>query len=228
MPFFFLALLLLNFSLVNFSLAHAESAAAPAASEVKTTSVTRVVGEVVPTSGARVVTSREVRINDAISQVLALEAKKRIMKVDDPLFPALVLRVLDEWTVYLEAIEIGSAAADKSEIARLTKAVTDSWKGVGDWDKLEASSSEIRDIIERKLMAQSLEKLKGDASLVNVTDAEAFQYYKKNRLRFGNLPFENFKDNIKTALVKSQTERRLSEWRAVLRRKYRVRNFVGA
>lgn len=203
--------------------------------DLKMTLVTRVVGE----AGPRVVTSREVRINEAIAQVLqmtsgasssmtASKVKMKVLGVDDPAFPAQVLKVLDEWTVFLEATEIGSKTADKNEVARLVKVVSDHWKGAGDWEKLEVSTTEIREVIERKLAAQSLEKLKGDASLVNITDAEALQYYKKNRLRFGNLPFEDFKDNIKAALVRSQTERRLAEWRSVLRRKYRVRNFVGA
>jgi hypothetical protein len=251
MPFFFLFCLILT----NSSLGSAQvdpavpppakpaapSAPAPAtkASDVKTpivkmTSVTKVVGE----AGPRVVTSREVRINEAISQVLlgpvgdgearVRPAKSKVLAVDDPTFPAQVLKVLDEWTVYLEATEIGSKSADKAEVNRLVKVVTETWKGAQDWEKLEASIGEIRDVIDRKLAAQSLERLKGDASLVNVSDAEALQYYKKNRLRFGNLPFENFKDNIKAALIRTQTERRLIEWRAVLRRKYRVRTFVGA
>ncbi len=209
----------------------------PPSKEGKSISVTRVVGE----AGPRIVTSREVRMNEAIGQVLTpplaasvgadtkpVELKKRILDMEDPAFPAQVLKVLDEWTVFLEATVIGSKLADKSEVARLTKLVTDYWKGFSDWDRLEVSPSEIKEIIERKLAAQSLEHLKGDSSLVNVSDTEALQYFKKNRLRFGNLPFENFKDGIKAALIRSQTERRLTEWRAVLRKKYRVRNFVGA
>lgn len=211
--------------------APAASAAATATAPAKTVSVTRVVGE----AGPRIITSREVRINEAIGQALfapnakaAGETKRRVLGADDPAFPAQVLRVLDEWTVFLEATEIGSKPADKTEALKLVKVVIDFWKGVADWDRLEASPQEIREIVDRKLAAQSLEQLKGDASLVNVSDAEALQYFKKNRLRFGNLPFENFKDNIKSVLVRSQTERRLTEWRSVLRRKYRVRNFVGA
>lgn len=209
----------------------------PPSKEGKSVSVTRVVGE----AGPRIVTSREVRMNEAIAQVLnpplaagvgadakPVETKKRILDVDDPAFPAQVLKVLDEWTVFLEATVIGSKLADRNEVTRLTKAVSDYWKGYGDWERLEVSLNEIKEIVERKLAAQSLEHLKGDASLVNVSDAEALQYFKKNRLRFGNLPFENFKDGIKAALIRSQTERRLTEWRAVLRKKYRVRNFVGA
>lgn len=198
---------------------------APAKSEPKTETVTRVVGE----AGPRIVTSREVRMNEAIGQVLqGAPSLKRVLSAADPNFPNQVLRVLDEWTVFLEAGEIGSKATDKAEIQRLAKAVSEGWKSNPDWEKIEPSVNEIREIVERKLVAQNLERLKSDASLVNVTDAEALQYYKKNRLRFGNMPFENFKDNIKSALVRSQTERRLFEWRSVLRRKYRVRNFVGA
>lgn len=194
-------------------------------SESKTETVTRVVGEV----GPRIVTSREVRLNEAIGQVFqGAPTLKRVLSASDPNFPNQVLRVLDEWTVYLEAGELSSKATDKAEIQRLAKAVTEGWKSNSEWDKIEPSVNEIREIVERKLVAQNLERLKSDASTVNVTDAEALQYYKKNRLRFGNMPFENFKDNIKSALVRSQTERRLFEWRSVLRRKYRVRNFVGA
>jgi hypothetical protein len=241
MPFFFLCLMNLGLALAVTAAFGADSGAAdvavkptaiplPKVLDVKSVSVTRAVGEV----GPRIVTSREVRMNEAISQIVNPPAvdvagtKKRIIAIDDPAFPAQVLKVLDEWTVFLEANVIGSKTADKAEAARLAKLVLDAWKGFPDWERLEASPNEIRDIIERKLAAQSLEHLKGDASLVNVSDAEALQYFKKNRLRFGNLPFENFKDGIKQALIRSQTERRLTEWRAVLRKKYRVRNFVGA
>lgn len=202
--------------------------ASPAVAAPKVTSVTRVVGE----AGDRVVTSREVRLNQAIAQALGSSSAqvkdKKILGLEDPNFPSEVLKVLDEWTVYLESLEVGTKLVDSSEVARLSRSVTEFWKNESAWERLEGSSSEIREILERKLAAQSLEKLKGDTSLVTITDAEALQYYKKNRLRFGNLPFENFKDNIKSALIKNQTERRLNEWRSVLRRKYRVRNFVGA
>lgn len=198
---------------------------APKTEASKAETVTRVVGEV----GPRIVTSREVRMNEAIGQVLqGSDMLKRVLTASDPSFPNQVLRVLDEWTVFLEAGEIGSRGTDAAEIQRLAKAVADAWKANSEWDKIEPSAVEIREIVERKLVAQNLERLKSNASLVNVTDAEALQYYKKNRLRFGNMPFENFKDNIKSALIRSQTERRLFEWRSVLRRKYRVRNFVGA
>lgn len=189
--------------------------------------VTRVVGEV----GPRVVTSREVAMSEAIAQVLSglpLGKDKSVIKPADPTFAGQVVRVLDEWTVFLEAADIDARNADKAEVAKWQKSVQEQWKGVPSWEKLEPSSAEVKEAIERKLVAQAFERLKVDASLVNISDQEAQQYYKKNRLRFGGLPYENFKDNIKAALAKSQTERRLLEWRAVLRRKYRVRNYLGA
>lgn len=189
--------------------------------------VTRVVGEV----GHRVVTSREVAINDAIAQVLSglpLGSDKAVIKPLDATFAGQVIRVLDEWTVFFEAVDIDARNADKVDVAKWQRAVQEQWKGVASWEKLEASAAEIKEIIEHKLVAQGFERLKVDASLVSISDQEALQYYKKNRLRFGGLPFENFKDNIKAALAKGQTERRLVEWRTVLRRKYRVRNYLGA
>jgi hypothetical protein len=201
-------------------------------------SISRAVGEV----GSHLVTSREVRINEAVAYVLSAQAnqpiaigafkKQRLIALSDPAFPSQVLKVLDEWTVFLEAGAIGEVGRDTAsngvEVSRLAKLAMEGWKGNSDWELLAPTLVEVRGIIERKLAAQALERLKSDTALVHITDAEALQYYKKNRLRFGNMPFENFKDNIKAALAKGQTERRLFEWRSVLRRKYRVRNFLGA
>lgn len=190
-------------------------------------SVTKAVGEV----GEQVITSREVRINDAIDQ--ALTQKKpvpegfRILTGQENAFPAEVSRVLDEWIIYLEAKSFSNALASRADVVKGVKAVQDLWGRHADWTELEVSPEEIRSTVERKLMAQQFENLKSDSSLVPVSDAEALAYYKKNRLRFGSLPFESFKENIKSLLIKQQTEKRLAEWREVLRRKYKVRNFIA-
>ncbi len=244
------AILLASFFIFSDGIAQEPSAAqAQQSAPDRTVSITKVVGE----AGGKIVTSREVRINQAIGISLAKSALRgemdsagsigqnaaasttanfkgglRISAATDAGFPQLVLKVLDEWTVFLEAGEIGTKAAEKTEVARLAKIVNEAWRGHADWESIEPSAQEVRDIIERKLVAQALEKLKSEASMVSVSDEEALQYYKKNRLRFGNMPFENFRENIKAALLKAQMERRMLEWRSVLRRKYRVRNFVGA
>ncbi|MES2854262.1 MAG: hypothetical protein V4692_00285 [Bdellovibrionota bacterium] len=95
------------------------------------------------------------------------------------------------------------------------------------WQKLEVSSEELRSMISRKLMASSFSRLKTDPQLSPISDDEALSYYRKNRLRFGSLPFSSFKENIKSFLIKTQTEKRMNEWHEVLRRKFKVRNFIS-
>lgn len=189
--------------------------------------LSRAVGEV----GERVVTSREVRLNDAVEQVItkkpSIPEGFRLLSGQEKSFPGEVARVLDEWVVYLEAKTLSSQSIAKSEVAATIKSVQDFWHGKPGWQELETDADELRDIVERKLTAKSFEKLKSDPNLAPISDDDALAYYRKNRLRFGSLPFSSFKDNIKAFLIKSQTERRLTEWRDVLRRKYKVRNFIA-
>lgn len=198
---------------------------APAQPEI--VSVTRVVGEV----GSRFVTSREVRIGDAVEQ--AIGAKEpgpggpKVISAQEKTFPSEVGRALDEWIVFLEAKSFSASPPSRADVTRNMKNVEDFWKGKAEWSELEVSQDELRDVVERKLIAREFERLKGDSSLVPVSDADALAYFKKNRLRFGSLPFATFKDNIKAFLIKQQTERRLAEWHEVLRRKYKVRNFIA-
>ncbi len=204
----------------------AKTEAAPA-KPTSLTLLTRAVGEV----SDRIVTSREVRINDAIEQALTEKAASpegfRLLTGQEKAFPGEVSRVLDEWIVFLEAKTLSSQGASKADVNAGVKAVQDLWGGKSTWLELEVSADEIKDIIERKLVSKNFEKLKSDPQLAPVSDDDALAYYRKNRLRFGSLPFSSFKDNIKTFLVKQQTERRLAEWREVLRRKYKVRNFIA-
>lgn len=191
-------------------------------------SVTRVVGEV---GEHRVVTSREVRLNDAIEQVMAEKAgepgQTQILTGFDKTFATHVAQVLDEWVVYLEANSLSNQFAAKSEVARWYGVVQEKLGSLPAWKAMEPAEKEVRDIIERKLIAKDFQRLKSDPSLAPISDEEALSYYKKNRLRFGSLPFSSFKDNIKSFLVKQQTERRLKEWHEVLWRKYKVRNFIA-
>lgn len=203
------------------------SAAAVSTGPPSVSVITRAVGEV----SDRVVTSREVRINDAIEEALSDWQQSpegpRILSGQEKTFPAEVGRVLDEWVVYLEAKSLAPQTISKSDIGFNVKRVQEFWAGKALWHELEISPDEIRDIVERKLVAKAFEKLKNDPHLAPVSDDDALEYYRKNRLRFGTLPFSSFKDNIKAFLVKNQTERRLAEWREVLRRKYKVRNLIA-
>lgn len=189
-------------------------------------SVTRIVGEV----GERFLTSREVQILDAVHQALdknESHSARRILSGQEKTFPAEVSRALDEWVVYLEARSFSSTPPAKTAVAEAEQTVQAVWGAKPEWLNLEVGGDELRDTVERILVATAFERLKTDAALVPVSDEDALQYYKKNRLRFGSLPFSAFKDNIKDFLIKQQTEKRLSEWHEVLRRKYKVRNFIA-
>lgn len=191
------------------------------------TLISRAVGEV----GEHVVTSREVRINDAIEQAITRKPPVpegfRVLDGKEKSFPGEVGKVLDEWVVYLEANSLATQPAVRSDLAATIKAIQEFWAGKRAWQELEVSNEELKEFVDRKLFAKDFEKLKSDPQLAPVTDEDALSYYRKNRLRFGSLPFSSFKDNIKSFLVKQQTERRIAEWREVLRKKYKVRNFIA-
>jgi hypothetical protein len=187
-------------------------------------SVTRVVGQV----DNRFITSREVRINDAVDQAFAAKAEgSRILSGTEQTFPNNVSKVLDEWVIDLEAVSFSAVPPSNSELSLAIKSVNDYWGSKLAWRELEVANEELRKMVERKLMARDFEKLRGDVALVPISDSDAQSYYQKNRLRFGTLPFSSFKDNIKTFLAKQQIESRLSEWHEVLRRMYKVRNFIA-
>jgi hypothetical protein len=191
-------------------------------------SITKVVGEV----DNQYVTSREVKINSAIDQAINQKPSSaddgyKILTGAERSFPSEVGRVLDEWAVFFEARSLGSTAVQKSDVAKAIGVVQERWSGSQAWHDLEVGTEELRKAVEMKLAAQNFQKLKSDPALSPVSDDEALSYYKKNRLRFGSLPFSSFQDNIKAFLVKSQVEKRLIEWHDVLRRKYKTRNFIS-
>jgi hypothetical protein len=210
---------------------------APATAEKKPsmTLLSRIVGEV----GEHTVTSREVRINDAVERALTdLSPSKAqesggsagvnsILSGGEKRFPAEVGRVLDEWVVYLEARSLTAQPANKGDVVTAIKGIQEFWSGKNTWQDLEVSNEELREMVERKIISKGFVKLKNDPNLAPISDDEALAYYRKNRLRFGSLPFSSFKDSIKAFLTKSQTERRLAEWRELLRRKYKVRNLIA-
>lgn len=197
--------------------------AKPARAELRV--FTKVVGEI----DGRTVTSREVKINDAIEQALSQKSSFgdgfRVLKESDkgPLAAA-IGRVLDEWMIYLEARSMSAQAVPKQDVSSALKVVQDLWSEQPDWQELEVSPDELKDAIERKIAAKNFEKIKSDPSLVLITDDEALAYFRKNRQRFGAALFSTHKEKIKAFLLKRQVDERLAEWKDLLRKKYKVRN----
>lgn len=132
--------------------------------------------------------------------------------------------LLLEHTVAKEAESFSVAQVERDAIRKNTKDFLAAVAGFSEWKKLEASEGETEKMIERKMRAQSFLKFKTESAGVIVTEEDAKAYYEKNRMKFGNMPFSQFKDSIKEVLTKQILEDRLKEWFEVLRRKYRVRN----
>lgn len=198
-------------------------------------SLTRVVGEIerpMERSIERtIVTSREVQINDAIEQAVygrpLGQTQIRVLQGTEKSFAKDVQTVLREWVIYLEAKSFESGDVSHADLQKALRAVQDNVSHLPAWQGLEPSTAEVNDILERKLISKKFLRLKTDSAQVPISDAEAMAYFKKNRLRFGNMPFTSFRENIKTFLIKQQMDRRLHEWLDVLERKYKVRNFIA-
>ena len=142
-------------------------------------------------------------------------------------FPGAVTQVLESWMVYLEAKALANQELSKTEVSRGVGLVQEKWSGHPAWLALEVGQDELKQVVERQLIVRAFEKLRNDPQLSPISDDDALLFYKKNRLRFGSLPFSSFKDNIKAYLIKQQTEKRLADWHENLRRKYKVRNFIS-
>ena len=186
------------------------------------TSVGQVVGHTV--------TSREVEINFLAEQSLYPSRRgrvKKMPKIKTREFTREVTAVLLEWVVYLEAKSFGASRVSPSELKQMESNLKIRLKSSGSWKRLGVSSKELQSMLKRKKIAKRFIQFKADSSVVPITDGEATRYFEENRVKFGNLPFENFKDKIKAFLGRQQVDQRLKDWFEVLQSKYKVRNYLA-
>ncbi len=189
------------------------------------TTVTQVVGQ----AGDRIVTSREVQLNYFAETALFPDEKsKKDLKlvINDRDFSREVTHVLIEWIVYKEADIFNAANVPEDDVVKsisVIKSASSAPEVKTYWDNLAISPQELREAVKRKLVAKKFIQFKTRASIVPVTDAEALQYFQKNRIRFGNAPFAQFKDSIKSLLAQEQANTRIRDWFELLQKKYRVR-----
>lgn len=178
----------------------------------------------------RAVTSREVQIQNLLNAALYdKEPEKRLKKLnlDSRAFGRAVQETLLETVISLEAqnfnvIQI-SEEERKNAVARAQKVLKNSKV----WKDLQVSPSELDVAVGKKIQAKRFVQFRAQSSVLPITDSEAQKYYNENRLKFGDLPFENFKENIKSYLSRTQVERRLKDWYDVLLNKYQVKNLVA-
>jgi hypothetical protein len=187
------------------------------------------VSESVGQAGEYVITSREVQISSAIEDVLFSE--KPItgiieVRTEQPGYRNAVANVLLEVVVALEAENFNVGTVATEDLLRALAKVEKNLTGKPYWVRLEVTTNELQKFTSRKLVAKSFLKFKSNSMVGIITDQEAQSYYDKNRIKFGSMPFSNFKENIKTFLAQQQLEERLRSWFEVIKRKYKVRNLL--
>lgn len=189
--------------------------------------VTESVGQVAD----HVVTSREVQICTVIDNVLYPGKNKPNGLVETRPEQAAEFRnhltsVLLESVIALEAESFNVGMIDDRELTEAISKVEKATAGKSYWAQLEVSSVELKKFTNRKLAAKSFLAFKTGSMSGIITDQEAQAYYDKNRVKFGSTPFAGFKENIKAFLAQQQMEERLRTWFEVIKRKYKVRNFI--
>jgi hypothetical protein len=193
-----------------------------AAAEIKSTGVGTVKGEVV--------TSREVQIQNLLETALYPKDAGNQLKtlaLDSKAFATVVKEALLEYAIALEAQNFNVAQVTTDERTRLERRALSKLKGSTDWKALKVSDKELERGLDRKVHAKKFVEFRSQSSVLPVTDGEALKYFNENRLKFGDLPFENFKENIKSYLGRTQVERRLKDWYDVLLNKYQVKNMIA-
>ncbi len=181
------------------------------------------VGEV----AGEVVSSRAVQISSCLEQAIFKKGKIEIPEVSSVGFKKEVSGYLLELTVFKESQNFPVANVAATEVEKAVKEAQARLSSFELWQKLEVSPTELKANVERKLRSKRFIRFKADSSVVAVSNAEAEDYFEKNRIKFGDLPFENFKENIKAYLTRQQVEGRLRDWFEVLQNKYKVKNHLS-
>lgn len=189
--------------------------------------VTKVVGTV----GEHVVTSREVQMSYLVEQALSFSKKdfeKRSLplKLGTPQFAEELKGLFLEWVIFFEARNFSLTEVKKEDKNQAEKSVLDKLSKNASWKELAPSKKELDEMIERKLRSKKFVQFKSDASVLQVSDQEAEDYFNRNRNRFGSLPFESFRERIKEFIKRKRKEERLDSWFKVLQNKYHVRSLL--
>lgn len=191
-----------------------------------------VVSQSVGQVGDRVVTSREVQISAVLDRILfpgkdAKAASNYELRLSDPAMMNEVTAVLLEVVVHKEAESFSVAKVSEDQLRDSIRKVEKAVEARSYWQTLEVSPAELKKFVLQKLTAKAFIQFKTSSMVGIVSDSEALAYYEKNRLKFGDMPFATFKENIKTFLAQQQLEERTRTWFEIIKRKYKVRNILA-
>lgn len=178
----------------------------------------------------QIITSREVQMQNLLELSLFEKDPKeklRLLALDSKAFATEVQDTLLESVVALEAQNFNVMTISPEDLKTSEKKAMQSLKNSVAWKELQVSPKELENSLRRKVQSKKFIQFRAQSSVIPVTDVEAQKYFNENRLKFGNLPFENFKENIKSYLSRTQVERRLKDWYDVLMNKYQVKNLIA-
>lgn len=190
----------------------------------------QLVSEAVAQAGGQVITSREVLISHILDQAMVSPLKVGsqptrkgwLLESRSEPFQKHLAQMLLELVVQLEAENFSVGQVSQDEVVAQGKMISEQLKGWKSWQSLEVGPTEVQQMLIRKTRAKNFLKFKMESSGVQVSDEEAKAYYEKNRVKFGNFPFSQFKDSIKEVLAQEQLQGKLRDWFEILKRKYRV------
>jgi hypothetical protein len=180
--------------------------------------------------GDHILTSREVNMDAAMEKVLYKGMRLsavRLEPVDSKAFFNETNDAILERSLATEAKNFDVVKVNAAELRDLQARFGKALKSIPGWKSMEPTASEWTSILERKLRAKMFIKFRKESSDLPVTDNEAKKYYEENHLKYGNLPFDNFKADIKAFLARSQVDRRLKDWYEVIKSKYNAKNFLA-
>jgi hypothetical protein len=178
----------------------------------------------------RILTSREVQIQILLEKFLFENIKLAELRTDPLDSKAFFNSINDsilEGVLTIEAKNFDVVQADDNELLKMQAKVSNGLTATSVWKKLEPTVSEWHGVLEHKIKAKHFVAFRRESSQLPVTDVEAKRYFEENRIKFGNLPFDNFRENIKSYLTRSQVDRRLKDWYEILKTKYRAKNFLS-
>ena len=176
----------------------------------------------------RTFTSREAHMQHLLEQSLQ-PGKTSFEKQgeDSKIFFDQVEKLILEFLISEESKNFSTVRLSDEEFQQGVKRVPEGLFKSPAWKSIEPSQEEWKEVLRRKFQAKKFIQFRAQSSVIPVSDVEAKRYFDENRMKFGNLPFEQFKENIKVFLRRSQVEQRLKDWYDVLRSKYRSRNYLS-
>jgi hypothetical protein len=179
---------------------------------------------------SQVVTSREVQVGHLLDVALfepKPKDKLRLLPVDSKTFSKAIADTFLEAVVSLEAQNFNLIQISDDELKASEKKALRYLKDQPVWKNLQVSGAEFEAGVRRKVQAKKFVQFRAQSSVLPVTESEARKYFNENRLKFGNLPYENFREDIKSYLSRTHVEQRLKDWYDVLLNKYQVKNLIA-